>query len=171
MLHVVTYEGPLGFIKPAAAVRDMEIYSQRFLAPSTVEGMRQKLGVTSVDGVRLYCPALSRTQREMTRGPRPASTRSLERDRSIVDRHLLVNPALHLAFASLSDADRAAAQHLCLCRNEDVVLPTGRETMTHADFDALPGFTFVRDPEGDAIAGYNRYTDTYDRGYVEYVSS
>lgn len=169
MLHVVTFEGPLGFIKPAQAVRDKQVFSQRFLAPSTVEGMRRKLGAESIDRVRLHAEELTRPQRETTQAPTTRIQSSYERNESIVDRRLLLHPTLRLGFEREADAGRAGRQHLCLCRNEDVVLPTGRETMTHEEFDSLPGFTFVPDPDGTAVAGYNRYTGEYDRGRIEYV--
>ena len=45
------YAGPFGFIKPWTAVRDAsggETYSQQFLTPSIIEGIRQKLEVTAI---------------------------------------------------------------------------------------------------------------------------
>ena len=49
--YVVKYSGSFGFIKPWSAVRDAsggETYSQQFLTPSIIEGIRQKLEVTSI---------------------------------------------------------------------------------------------------------------------------
>lgn len=49
--YVVKYAGPFGFIKPWTAVRDAsggETYSQQFLTPSIIEGIRQKLEVTAI---------------------------------------------------------------------------------------------------------------------------
>lgn len=49
--YVVKFTGPFGFIKPWTAVRDAsggETYSQQFLTPSIVEGIRQKLEVKSI---------------------------------------------------------------------------------------------------------------------------
>lgn len=43
MYYTVKYSGTFGFIKPWTAVRDAETYSQQFLTPSIMEGMRQKL--------------------------------------------------------------------------------------------------------------------------------
>ena len=51
--YVVTYTGPFGFIKPWTAVRDELTYSQQFLTPSMVEGMRQKLDVSEIYRHRL----------------------------------------------------------------------------------------------------------------------
>lgn len=167
--YVVIFTGPIGFIKPATAVRDEQIYSQRFLSPSTIEGMRQKLGVSSIDRARLYAERLSSAQRETNQAPTPRTRSTLSRNTSIVDRHLLVHPRLHLGFRNREDADLAATQHLCLCRNEDVVLPVQLQQMTGAEFDALPGFSFVSNEDGGVVAGFNRYTNEYDRGDIIFV--
>ena len=37
----------------------------------------------------------------------------------------MVDPVLYLAFESQEDAIKASKQHICLCRNEDVLLPHG----------------------------------------------
>ena len=39
-MYVVTYKGQFGFIKPWTAVRDGETFSQQFLTPSIIEGIR-----------------------------------------------------------------------------------------------------------------------------------
>ena len=49
--YILRYSGPFGFIKPWTAVRDAsggETYSQQFLTPSIIEGLRQKLEVTAI---------------------------------------------------------------------------------------------------------------------------
>ncbi|HPG73661.1 MAG TPA: hypothetical protein PLM49_05165, partial [Bacteroidales bacterium] len=51
MYYIVKYSGPFGFIKPWTAVRDAgggETFSQQFLTPSIIEGMRQKLEVSGI---------------------------------------------------------------------------------------------------------------------------
>ena len=40
MLYIVKYSGPFGFIKPWTAVRDEKTFSQQFLTPSIIEGLR-----------------------------------------------------------------------------------------------------------------------------------
>jgi len=35
----------------------------------------------------------------------------------------MINPVLYLGFKEKTDAERAAEQHICLCRNEDILLP------------------------------------------------
>jgi hypothetical protein len=71
----------------------------------------------------------------------------------------MLNPRLHLAFPNREDAENAHQQHLCLSRNEDVVMPDGpiRE-MTETEFDELAGFELVFGQGDDAfMVGYNRY--------------
>ena len=165
MLHLVTYSGPFGYLKPWTAVRDGETYSQQFLTPSVVEGMRQKLGVSGILRHRLSYDTLSQQQEVMhSRAYKEdRKGRILGRDRGIILRNVLLNPMLHLAFATRTDAERAARQHLCLCRNEDIVLPVGaiRELAT-VEFDALDGFELQfteSTAEGSFLVGFNRFAE------------
>jgi hypothetical protein len=73
----------------------------------------------------------------------------------------MLNPRLHLAFPTRDDAETAHRQHLCLSRNEDVVMPNGpiRE-MSEPKFDELTGFELVFGQGDDAfMVCYNRYVD------------
>ena len=163
MLHIVTYSGPFGYLKPWTAVRDGETYSQQFLTPSVIEGMRQKLGVSEILRHRLRYDTLSQ-QQEVVHArafKEDRKGRILGRDRGIIFRNVLLNPVLHLAFATRDDAERAARQHLCLCRNEDVVLPQGpTQELTIEEFEVLDGFelrfTDATDP-GSFLVGFNRF--------------
>jgi len=58
MYYVVKYAGPFGFIKPWTAVRDGETFSQQFLTPSIVEGIRQKLEVNRILRYKLTYAAM-----------------------------------------------------------------------------------------------------------------
>lgn len=166
LYHVIAYTGPFGFIKPWTAVRDGETFSQQFLTPSIVEGMRQKLGVASILRHRLAYRGLS-SQQEVIQGADYATTsvkgqkevKKLERKKSIILRNVLVDPVLHLAFSTAEDAELAFYQHLCLCRNEDLVFPISKATMNEEDFDQLPGFEllFGREQPGAFMVGYSRY--------------
>lgn len=163
-LEVVIYSGPFGYLKPWTAVRDGETYSQQFLTPSVIEGMRQKLGVSAILRHKLTYTGLS-MQQEQTH-PRgwihEKKKQQLTRPRAILVRGVLLAPELHLAFATPADAEVAARQHLCLCRNEDIVLPVARLTLSEAEFDALPGFelrpTGATEP-GAFLVGFNRFAD------------
>jgi hypothetical protein len=84
-----------------------------------------------------------------------------QRERSIIDRGVLLNPRLHLAFSTEADARRAHRQHLCLSRNEDVVMPDGPvRPVSVSEFEEIEGFE-LRFGEGEDafMVGYNRYED------------
>ncbi len=162
ILNTVTYTGPFGYLKPWTAVRDGETYSQQFLTPSVIEGMERKLGVSKILRHKLTYTGLS-MQQEQTH-PRgwihEKQKQQLTRPRAILVRGVLLSPALHLAFATETEARAAATQHLCLCRNEDIVLPGRPQLLTEAEFNALPGFElrFAEGPaEGAFLVGYNRF--------------
>ena len=165
--YVVSYSGPFGFIKPWTAVRDELTYSQQFLTPSTIEGMRQKLDVSSILRHRLAHEGFS-VQGETTQSAgidrKTVKSRgevTYKRATAVMDRGIMLNPRLHLAFPSHEDAEAAHRQHLCLSRNEDVVMPNGliRE-MSPANFDGLTGFELRFGRSEDAfMVGYNRYED------------
>lgn len=162
MVHLVTYTGPFGYLKPWTAVRDGETYSQQFLTPSVIEGMRQKLGVSAILRHKLTYTGLS-MQQEQTH-PRgwlhEKKKQQLTRPRAILMRGVMLSPELHLVFATAAEAEQAARQHLCLCRNEDLVLPIAHLTLGEADFDALPGFelrpALAAEP-GAFLVGFNRF--------------
>jgi hypothetical protein len=167
LLHVVTYTGPFGFIKPWTAVRDEQTYSQQFLTPSTVEGMRQKLGVSAILRHRLAHEGFS-VQGETTQSAgidtktvKSRNEITYKRATSVLKRGVMLNPTLHLAFPSREEAEVAHRQHLCLSRNEDVVMPNGPiRAMSEAEFDSLTGFELEFGRGEDAfLVGYNRFED------------
>lgn len=169
-LHIVKYAGPFGFVKPWTAVRDSETFSQQFLTPSILCGIERKLfpellnkpfGIYRIAGHRLSYSGLS-MQQEQTQ-PRGWNKRKggLERPRAILMRGIMLNPTLHLAFNTLEDAHVASSQHICLCRNEDLMLPDEMiETTTGEAFDQPPydGFELVFErTEQSFVVGYNRF--------------
>lgn len=167
VLYIVTYTGPFGFIKPWTAVRDELTYSQQFLTPSTVEGMRQKLGVSAILRHRLSHEGFS-VQGETTQSAgikrktvKKRQEVTYQRSTSVLDRGVMLNPRLHLAFPTAEDAETAHRQHLCLSRNEDVVLPEGPvQSMTESQFGDLTGFELRFGKGDDAfMVGYNRFED------------
>lgn len=163
MLYAVEYSGPFGFLKPWTAVRDGRTNSQQFLTPSTVEGIRQKLGVAVIARYKLRWGNVS-WQQEMTH-PRgwvvDTRVRHFTRPRAVIERGVLVSPVLVLGFCSTADAARALRQHVCLSCNEDVLLPNSHvRPLSEADFDALPGFELqLAQPDdfGAFLVGHNRY--------------
>lgn len=165
--YVVTFTGPFGFIKPWTAVRDGETFSQQFLTPSIIEGMRQRLGVDAILRHRLTYAGLNQ-QQEMVQSAgyeikKPAGHKQkiAFRNMSILKRNVMLSPYLSLAFEKAEDAEVAFQQHLCLCRNEDLIFPVNIELLNEAEFDQLPGFElrFGKDQLGAFIVGYNRYED------------
>lgn len=160
MLFTVTYKGPFGFIKPWTAVRDELTFSQQFLTPSIIEGMRQKLQVDEIIRHKLSFTKFSKKQQEQTR---PKLIKKWGEGFSIINRCVMIDPVLTLGFKSREDAQRALEQHLCLCRNEDVILPDGGrgiKEMSTDDFDKIPGFELeFTDADDGFMVGYNRFED------------
>ena len=83
----------------------------------------------------------------------------MTRKAGVLHRNVLVDPILYLAFSQASDAEIAAQQHLCLCRNEDLVFPVEVLEMSEAMFSQLSGFElrFGKELAGSFLVGYNRY--------------
>jgi len=83
------------------------------------------------------------------------------RNQSILNRGVMLNPVLHLAFADRASAKAAAKQHLCLCRNEDLMLPNAEITeMTEEEFTTIKGFELrFEQSEESFLVGYNRFDD------------
>ena len=132
MYYTVRYTGKFGFIKPWTAVRDGETFSQQFLTPSIIEGIEKKLfpellvnnsSISKIKRHKLSYASIDLQQEvTQTRGWK-VSKREMSRERSILKRGVMLDPVLYLAFSDKSDAETAAKQHICLCRNEDVMLP------------------------------------------------
>jgi hypothetical protein len=167
--YVVKYSGPFGFIKPWTAVRDELTYSQTFLALPTIKGISQKLfGLGEVNRIKRYRLRFDMIseQQEQTWAPlrkmsKKAGVKSL--NNGILTRGVLLNPELFLAFTSQEDAENAIEQHICLCRNEDVLLPDfefGIEEFLEEDFNSVHGFELQssNDPN-DIPAGHDRYEE------------
>jgi hypothetical protein len=167
MYYVVKYDGHFGFIKPWTAVRDggtpneIHTFSQQFLTPSIIEGMRQKLEVEKIMRHKLTYEGLSKQQEvTQTRGWKlHKKEKRVSRPRAILNRGVLLHPTLHLAFETLEAAQKASKQHLCLCRNEDLVFPNEEiSELTESQFDELDGFELrFEENEQSFLVGYNRF--------------
>lgn len=176
LYYIVRYTGPFGYIKPWTAVRDERTFSQQFLTPSIVEGIRQKLGVSAVLRHRLTYHKIDQ-QQERTQSRAfviEAKKKRATREQSILVRGIMLNPTLTLAFASQADAELAAEQHICLCRNEDLLLPDGQvRCLSKEEFDQLRGFE-LRFGEGPAaiMVGYDRFRENQPMyGTIEIVGA
>ena len=178
-MYVVTYKGQFGFIKPWTAVRDEETFSQQILTPSIIEGIEKKLfpELLSVSGIhkilrhKLKYDSMD-TQQEVTqtRGWQ-YKNRTFIRDRSVLKRSVLLNPVLYIAFEREEDAIVASRQHVCVCRNEDVLLPESEiRIMEEEQFNLLPGFELrFGESEQSFLVGYNRFNDNQPMlGWIEY---
>ncbi|HNX66368.1 MAG TPA: hypothetical protein PKH02_05760 [Bacteroidales bacterium] len=163
MLYVVRYSGPFGFIKPWTAVRDGKTFSQQFLTPSIIEGIRQKLEVDSIARHKLSYTSINVQQEQtQTRGwEKKAQQKLMVRNQSILERGVMINPILYLAFENKEDALNSVKQHICLCRNEDVLFPDSEIfQMDYYEFGQLIGFE-LRFGEGEKsfLVGFNRFDD------------
>lgn len=71
----------------------------------------------------------------------------------------MLDPVLLLAFAKEDDAVQASYQHICLCRNEDILLPDSLiEILSDEGFNSLDGFELKLENTDDAfITGFNRF--------------
>jgi hypothetical protein len=184
--NVVKYSGPFGFIKPWTAVRDSETFSQQFLTPSIVEGIEKKLfpetlcisGINKIAGHRISYDQVSGQQEVIqTRGwnsTRKGKEILFDRPKAILIRGILQNPILHLAFLNKEDAIIAAKQHVCLCRNEDLLFPDSIITSTKVDFEEdeekFAGFELVFEKSDKAfLVGYNRVTNEPMYGWIRVV--
>lgn len=186
-LFVVKYSGPFGFIKPWTAVRDSETFSQQFLTPSIIEGIEKKLfpellgeiGIYKIKGYRLAYDQMTQQQEVIqTRGwnsKRKGKNFLFDRPTAVLTRGVLLNPRLFLAFDSLEDAEVAAKQHVCLCRNEDVMLPESIVEISKAEFDVderFAGFELVfENTEKSFPVGINRLTGQPMFGWLKIVGN
>lgn len=188
MYYIVKYEGSFGFIKPWTAVRDSETFSQQFLTPSIVEGIEKKLfpellseiGIQKIVGHRLSYDQISGQQEQIqTRGwnsTKKGKQYLFERPTGILVRGVLVNPRLAIAFKSKEDAEIAFDQHICLCRNEDVLFPIeiieANKSTFESDEILFNGFELIFEKnEKSFLVGYNRLTSEQMYGWLKVVGN
>ncbi|OIR12214.1 hypothetical protein GALL_64670 [mine drainage metagenome] len=186
--YVVKYTGQFGFIKPWTAVRDSETFSQQFLTPSIIEGIEKKIfpellneiGIQKIISHRLSYSQISQSQEVIqTRGwnsTKQGKQLLFERPKAIILRGLLLEPILHLAFASLADAEVAYKQHICLCRNEDILFPEEISEVEKNDFEndeiLFNGFELVFEKNEKAfLVGYNRLNNEQMYGWLRIVGN
>ncbi len=190
-MYVVKYTGPFGFIKPWTAVRDSETYSQQFLTPSIVAGIERKLfpellrdddgEIKKIIGHRLSYKQISQQQEQIQ--PRGwnekgnKNNRSYERPYAILVRGVMINPVLFLAFENKEDAAFASKQHICLCRNEDILYPEDELLeISIEEFDneeLFAGFELVFERNDKSfLVGYNRLKNNEPMyGYMKVVGT
>jgi hypothetical protein len=172
--YLVKYSGPFGFIKPWTAVRDSETFSQQFLTPSIIEGIEKKLfpelldksGIFKIRQYRLnYCSIDMQQERTWAKGGFQFSKEKgiYKTNLGILKRGVMLNPNLYLAFENKDDAQKASIQAICLCRNEDMLLPGEVQEMEKTDFDEINGFElhFTSKDQGFKV-GYNRFNNAVE---------
>lgn len=186
--YVVKYSGQFGFIKPWTAVRDSETFSQQFLTPSIIEGIEKKLfpellgenGIKKIVRYRLSYAQIS-TQQEVIQTRGWNSTRQgkqvlFNRPKAILLRGVLLEPDLFLVFNTKEDAEKAFTQHICLCRNEDLLLPVSKEEIFINQFDEdserFSGYELMFEKnEKSLMVGYHRVTNEPMYGWLKIVGT
>lgn len=185
--YVVKYSGPFGFIKPWTAVRDSETFSQQFLTPSIVEGIEKKLfpellnesGIKKIVRHRLSYSQISQQQEVIqTRGwnsTRKGKNFLFDRPTAVLTRGILLDPVLYLAFGTEADADQAFKQHICLCRNEDIMMPVEKMEIDEAEFDnddSFYGYELIFEKNENSFqVGYHRVTLEPMYGWLKIVGT
>lgn len=101
-------------------------------------------------------------EQTQTRGwEKKSQQKMMVRNQSILERGVLLNPILYLAFENVEDAYKSAQQHICLCRNEDVLFPDSEiSQMVDTEFDQLTGFELrFGETEKSFLVGFNRFDE------------
>ena len=173
-MYFVNYSGTFGFIKPWTAVRDSETFSQQFLTPSIVAGIERKLfpdllakpyGLYKIKRHRLSYKQISHQQEQIQPRGWNKKNNCFYRPYSIIVRGVLIEPDLYLGFDNEKDAIHAAKQHICVCRNEDILFPSESIIkIPEEDFDTqediFNGFELVFEHNDRSfLVGYNRFDD------------
>ncbi|MBC2695804.1 MAG: hypothetical protein HF982_11125 [Desulfobacteraceae bacterium] len=173
-MYFVNYRGPFGFIKPWTAVRDSETFSQQFLTPSIVAGIERKLfpdllsepyDLYIIKRHRLSYKQISHQQEQIQPRGWNKKNNCFYRPYSIIVRGVLIEPDLYLGFDNEKDAIHAAKQHICVCRNEDILFPNESIIkISEEDFDTqediFNGFELIFEQNEQAfLLGYNRFDD------------
>lgn len=191
-MYAVKYSGPFGFIKPWTAVRDSETYSQQFLTPSIIAGIERKLfpellkdddgEIKKIIGHRLRYKQVSQQQEQIQ--PRGWNKKSSGADKgyhrpyAILVRGVFIEPVLWLVFKNKDEATIAASQHICLCRNEDILYPNDEILeLTQDEFDSnedvFAGFELVFENTDESfLVGYNRFKNNEPMfGYLKVIGT
>lgn len=183
MYYAVKYSGAFGYIKPWTAVRDTYTNSMFYLPESALMGIERKLfpelingdnkGLEKILRYRISFSNLS-VQQETTRSinyqrrTNPTTKEKyFEANNFFINRGIMINPVLYLLFENKEDAEEAASQHICLSRNEDLMLPDAEiveldSVDAFEDEDQFAGYELIPTDEDDIEGvwfGINRYTN------------
>ena len=176
-MFVVKYSGAFGFIKPWTAVRDSETFSQQFLTPSIVEGIEKKLfpellnekfngKISKIKRYRLNYQGID-IQQEKTWSKGGINVKKekgqYKTNIGILNRGVMLNPNLYLGFDNKEDAENAATQSICLCRNEDLMFPELVFECDLSKFNAIEGFELIfSNAENGFKVGHNRFDNAVE---------
>ena len=83
----------------------------------------------------------------------------------------VVKTYFETVFKAEKDAIAASQQHICLCRNEDIMLPEAEIIQaSEDDFGKLPGFELrFGESKNSFLVGYNRFEENKPMyGWLEY---
>ncbi|HEY8399604.1 MAG TPA: hypothetical protein VIK89_00005, partial [Cytophagaceae bacterium] len=166
---------------------DSETFSQQFLTPSIVEGIKRKLfpelpeenRVKKILRHRLSYSQVTQQQEVIqTRGwnsTRKGKFYLFERPTSVLVRGILLEPILHLAFSTREDAEIAFRQHVCLCRNEDILMPEQLIEIEDKEFENeefFSGYELIFEKNENAFhVGYARNTRQPMYGWLHVVGT
>ena len=140
MIYVVKYVGRFGFIKPVTSTKDGKSVTNTFLYPSSIIGIERHLfpklsennskKITKIIGHRIDYTTISVQQERVHAISNIESTQHQKNEYygfnvGIVNRGVMVNPILYFAFNNEIDAEIARNSHVCLSRNEDLMLSDG----------------------------------------------
>lgn len=180
-MYIVKFYGSIAFVKPWSAVRDNKTSSLQFLTPSTIEGIEKKLfpellHSSGIHKIRRYkLNFIGRSTMQETIQSKALTNKKKEgymiRMTSVINRIVLLEPTLFLAFDTLDDAQTASLQHICLSRNEDMMRACSEiEEMDEQEFDKISGFELrFEKTEKSFMVGFNRYdNDNPMYGLLEY---
>lgn len=100
---------------------------------------------------------------------------------SIINRYVLLQPTLILAFYNMEDAQLAQHSHVFLSRNEDILYPQEWEDgqlirkVTLSEWSQIPGFELepsTQDDPESVMLGYNQYEDYQPMyGKIKYIKA
>ena len=193
MYYIVRYSGLFGFIKPWTAVRDGgskdgKTFSQQFLTPSIVAGIERKFfpeilnttpfKIHKILRHRLSYSGISVQQEQTYSFGWQEKKDTIFRVPSILNRGVLLNPVLHIAFGNRQDASVASGQHICLCRNEDLLYSDSDiievdEYSFEQDIERFQGYELMFETTNDAfLVGFNRLNNNEPMyGYLKIVGT
>ena len=96
------------------------------------------------------------------------------KERSILRRGVMLSPVIYIAFSTLEDACKASLQHICLCRNEDILLPESNiQELSISAFDILEGYALrFGESAQSCLVVYNRFKNNEEMyGWIEIVGN